>query len=166
MRITETVVHPTDPWATFEMLTDPTYQELRCRRSGATDQTVGVEQEGQATVVTTRRHLPSDGVPDFARAFVGPTLLLVEMVRWGSADEDGEREAAVSLELPGLPVAFTGGTHLRRGAQEGTTDQVLDGDLEANVPLLGHRIEQAVAPRISAIMRIEQEVSREWLAAR
>lgn len=166
MRITETAVHATDPWTTYEMLTDPGYQELRCRRSGATDQTVSVESQDGATVVTTRRHLPSDGVPDFARAFVGPTLLLVETVRWGAADQDGEREAAVSLELPGLPVSFTGGTHLRRGAREGTTEQVVDGDLEAGVPLLGHRIEKAVAPRVSEIMRIEQEAAREWLAAR
>lgn len=166
MRISETVVHPTDPWATFEMLTDPGYQELRCRRSGATDQSVQVETEDAATVVTTRRHLPSDGVPDFARAFVGPTLLLVETVRWGRADEDGEREAAMSLELPGLPVSFTGGTHLRRGEQEGSTLQVVDGDLEARIPLMGHRIEQAVATRISHIMHLEQEAAREWLAAR
>ena len=166
MRITETVVHPTDPWATFEMLTDPGYQELRCERSGATDQTVTVEADDDATVVTTRRHLPSDGVPDVARAFVGPTILLVETVRWGGADADGEREGAMSLELPGLPVSFTGGVHLRRGAAEGTTEQVVDGDLEANVPFLRQRIEQAVAPRIQDVVRVEEQAAREWLAAR
>lgn len=166
MRITETVVHPTDPLGTFEMLTDPGYQELRCERSGATDQTVTVETDDGATVVTTRRHLPSDGVPDFARAFVGPQLLLVETVRWGDADEDGEREGAMSLDLPGLPVSFTGGVHLRRGSAEGTTEHVVDGDLEANVPFLGHRIEQAVAPRISEIVALEEQAATEWLAAR
>lgn len=166
MRITETVVHPTDPWATFEMLTDPGYQELRCVRSGATDQTVTVESDDGATVVTTRRHLPSDGVPDVVRAFVGPTLLLVETVRWGDADADGEREGAMSLELPGLPVSFTGGVHLRRGATEGTTEQVVDGDLEANVPFLRQRIEQAVAPRVKDVVRVEEQAAREWLAAR
>lgn len=165
MRITETVVHPADPVRTFEMLTDPAYQELRCARSGALDQTVTVETDGDATVVTTRRHLPSEGVPDMARAFVGPQILLVETVRWGPADADGEREGAMSLDLPGLPVTFTGGVHLRVGAEPGTTSHVVDGDLEANIPFLGHKIEQAVAPRISEIVQVEEQVAREWLAA-
>lgn len=166
MRITETVVHPADPFRSFEMLRDPAYHELRCRRAGATDQTVTVETEGEATVVTTRRHVPSEGVPDFAKAFVGPQILLVETVRWGAADADGEREGAMSIDLPGLPVSFTGGVHLRVGATPGTTDHVVDGDLEANIPFLGRRIEEAVAPRITEIVRVEEQVAKEWLAAR
>lgn len=165
MRITETVVHPADPLRTFEMLCDTGYQVLRCERAGATDQTVTVEPDGAATVVTTRRHLPTDGVPDFAKAFVGPQLLLVETVRWGEADADGEREGAMSLELPGLPVSFTGGVHLRQGSEPGTTEHVVDGDLEARMPFLGHRIEAAVAPQVSQMVSVEEQVGREWLAA-
>lgn len=164
MRISETVVHPASPERSFAMMCDPTYQEMRCRRSGATDQTVTVERDGQATVVTVRRHLPSDGVPDFARAFVGPQILLVETVRWGAADADGEREGAMSLDMPGLPVSFTGGVHLRVGAAPGTTEHVVEGDLEANVPFLGRRIEEAVAPRISEVVQVEGDLAREWLA--
>ncbi len=166
MRITETVVHPADPVRSFEMLCDPAYQELRCQRAGAIDQTVTVETEDDATVVTTRRHVPSEGVPDFAKAFVGPQILLVETVRWGAADADGEREGAMSIDLPGLPVSFTGGVHLRVGGTPGTTDHVVDGDLEANIPFLGRRVEEAVAPRITEIVRVEEQVAKEWLAAR
>ena len=166
MRITETVSHPADPQRTFEMLTDAGYQELRCQRSGALDQTITVDrgQDG-STTVTTQRHLPSDGVPDIARAVVGPQLLVVETVRWGSPDADGEREGAMSLELPGLPVTFTGGVHLRRGATdpEGVTDHVVDGDLEASIPFLGRRIEELVAVQISEIVRLEEQVGTEWL---
>ncbi|MGC5583314.1 DUF2505 domain-containing protein [Ornithinimicrobium sp. W1679] len=165
MRITETVVHPADPRRTFEMLCDRGYQDLRAERSGALDQTVTVEQDGEATVVTTRRHLPTGDLPDMVRPFVGPQLLVVETVRWGAADADGEREGAMSLEMPGLPVHFIGGVHLRRGEAEGTTDHVVDGDLEANVPFLGRRIEAAVAPQISDVVRLEEQVAREWLAA-
>lgn len=165
MRITETVVHAADPLRTFAMLTNPGYQELRCVRAGASDQTVTVETDGAATVVTTRRHLPSDGVPDIARGLVGPTILLVETVRWGPADADGEREGAMSLDLPGLPVSFTGGVHVRLGAAPGTTEHVVDGDLEANVPFLGKKIEAAVAPRIVEVVQLEEQIAREWLAA-
>lgn len=166
MRISETVVHPASPARTFEMLCDPSYHELRCQRSGATDQTVTVETADDATVVTTRRHMPSEGVPDFARAFVGPQILLVETVRWGAADADGEREGAMSIDLPGLPISYTGGVHLRVGAEPGTTDHVVEGDLEANIPFLGRRVEEAVAPRIHDIIQVEKQVAQEWLAAR
>lgn len=166
MRITETVVHQADPGRTFEMLTAVDYQTLRCEMSGASDETVTVEEDGDAVVVTTRRHLPTTGFPDFARAVVGQTLLVVETVRWGPADADGEREGAMSLDFPGTPVHFLGGVHLRRGPGPGTTEQVVDGDLEANVPFLGKKIEAAVAPQISEVVRLEEQVARQWLASR
>lgn len=167
MRITETVSHEADPQRTFEMLTDAGYQRLRCERSGALDQSVSVDHDTDgSTTVTTQRHLPSDGVPDIAKAFVGPQLLVVETVRWGSPDADGEREGAMSVELPGLPVSFTGGVHLRRSGTDGVTEHVVDGDLEANVPFLGRRLEELAAGRITDVVRLEQQVGAEWLADR
>ncbi|GAA5161098.1 DUF2505 domain-containing protein [Ornithinimicrobium tianjinense] len=166
MRITETVVHPADLQRTFDMLRDPRYQQLRCERSGATDETVTVEEEGDATVVTVRRHLPTTGLPDVARAFVGPQLLVVETVRWGPADADGEREGAMSIDMPGTPVHFLGGVHLRSAAEPGATEHVVDGDLEANIPLLGRKIEEAVAPQIREVVQLEAQVAREWLSTR
>lgn len=164
MRITETVTHAADPQRTFEMLTDHDYQVARCERTGATDSTVTVDREPDGTVtVTTQRHLPSDGVPEMARALVGPTLLLVETVRWGAADADGEREGAMSLDLPGVPVSFTGGVHLRRGQHPGITAHVVDGDLEARIPLLGRRIEELVAGQIGTMVQVEQQVAEDWL---
>ena len=166
MRITETVTHDADPRRVYAMLVDPAYQEMRCQRAGARDQSVTVEHDGDSTVVTTQRHLPTDRLPDLVRPFVGPQLLVVETVRWGVADADGEREAAMSLDLPGTPVHFLGGMHLRRGEREDTTEHVIDGDLEANIPLVGRRIEAAVAPQIREISVVEQQIAREWLSAR
>lgn len=166
MRITETVTHPIDVMETFAMVTDESYQQLRCERAGSSDHSVHVEHDGGDTVVTTQRHLPTDEFPDFARALVGPSILVVETVRWGDADADGEREGAMSVDLPGTPVSFTGGVHLRRGPDGASTLHVVDGDLEANVPLLGRRIEAAVAPQISSIVQIEEQVAREWLSRR
>lgn len=164
MRITETVIHEADPQRTYEMLTDHDYQVVRCERSGATDQTVTVDREPDGTTtVTTQRHVPSDGVPDFAKAFVGPTLLLVETTRWGAPDADGEREAAMSLELPGIPVSFTGGVHLRRGPGPGQTEHTVDGDLDARIPLLGRRVEAMVSGRIEEMVQVERQVATEWL---
>ncbi|WP_192498713.1 DUF2505 domain-containing protein [Ornithinimicrobium pratense] len=164
MRITETVIHAADPLRTYEMLTDHDYQVARCERTGATDQTVTIDREPEGTTtVTTQRHIPSDGVPDFAKAFVGPTLLLVETVRWGAPDADGEREGAMSLELPGIPVSFTGGMHLRRGGAPGQTEHTVDGDLDARIPLLGRRIEAMVSEQVGRMIQEERQLAEEWL---
>jgi hypothetical protein len=167
MKITETVTHPADPQRTFEMLTDHGYQVLRCERSGAVDQTVTIETSTDGvTTVVTQRHMSSDdirGLPDVAKKVVGPQLLVVETVRWGSPDADGDREGAMSLELPGVPVSFTGGVHLRRTPDPGVTSHVVDGELEASIPFLGRRIEQMVGAQIHQVVQLEEQVAREWL---
>jgi hypothetical protein len=165
MNITQTVVHPADPQRIFEMLTDHDYQVQRCQRAGSLDQTVTVDRQPDGvTTVTTQRHLPADGVPDVAKAFIGPKLLTVETVRWGTADADGEREGAMTLEVPGVPVTFIGGMFLRRGSREGTTEHVVEGDLEAKIPFFGKKVEQQVAARITGMVELEQQLAAEWLA--
>ena len=67
------------------------------------------------------------------------------------------------VELPGLPVSFTGGIHLRRGQEPGTTLHVVDGDLEAKVPFFGKKIEEMVAAQMHRIVELEEQVAREWL---
>lgn len=168
MRITETIVHPADVEQSYAMLTDPGYQELRCSRAGALDHSVTITEDPSdgSTVVTTQRHLPTTELPDFARAIVGPQLLVTETVRWGPAAADGAREGAMSIELPGTPVRFLGGVHLHATADGTATEHVVDGDLEANIPLLARRIEAAVASEITGFVRLEEQVATEWLAQR
>lgn len=166
MRLSTSVTHRADPQRTFAMLCDPAYQAERAVRTGATHQTVTVEEgpEEGVTTVTTSRQLPSAGLPDLARRVLGPQLAVVETVRWGPADADGEREGAVGVEVPGVPVTFTGGMHLRRGAGPGTTEQVLDGELQAAIPLLGRKVEQLVADQVRSASAVEEQLSAQWLA--
>lgn len=164
MRINETVQHPADATRVYVMLTDRGYQELRCARAGALDHEVHIEPGAAGAVVTTRRWTPTDEFPDFARRFVGDRIQVVETVRWGPADQLGDRTATMELEIPGVPVSFTGTVTLR-GTQAGSTQHTVDGELKANVPLLGARIEQAIAPQITEIARLEATVARDWLAA-
>lgn len=166
MRLSVSLTHHADPQRTFAMLCDPTYQTERAVRTGATDQSVSVEPgpgEG-TTTVTTRRQLASAGLPDLARRFLGPQLGIVETVRWGAADAEGQREGSVAVEVPGAPVTFAGRMQLRHGSRPGTTEQLLDGDLKAAIPLLGGKVEQLVADQLRAATPVEEQLSAEWLA--
>ena len=164
MRITENLLHPADPVRVYVMLTDRGYQELRCTRAGALDHEVHIEPGAAGATVTTKRWTPTDDFPDFARRLVGDRLQVVEIVRWGPADALGGRRAVMELEIPGVPVTFSG-TLTLRGTPQGQTEHLLDGELAAKIPLLGARIEQAVAPQISAIARLEATIARDWLAS-
>lgn len=162
MRITETVEHAADPEQVFAMICSPDYQDLKCERSGALEHEVAVEVEEGATTVVTRRRLPSTGFPDFAKGFVGEAVDVVETQRWGQAADDGRRTAALHVEIPRTPVVLTGSVRLEPSS--GGTLHTVEGDLKANVPLLGGRIERAVAPVLSSAVRLEGRVGQEWRA--
>ncbi len=161
MRISETVEHAADPERVLEMLCSSDYQDLKCERSGSLEHEVVIEVEEEATTVVTRRRLPTDGFPDFARSFVGEAVDVIETQRWGPEQEDGGRTAVLTVELPRTPVHLTGSVRLE--PSENGTLQTVEGELKARVPLLGGRIEQAVAPVISSAVRLEAAVGRDWL---
>jgi hypothetical protein len=162
MKITETVEHAATPDQVFAAFCDEGYQVLKCQRSGALEHDVVIELEDGQTIIVTRRQLPTEGFPDFVRGFVGDRVEVVETQRWGDPGDDGAREAALTVEIPRTPVTLTGGVHLRPGGPG--TVQAVDGELKANVPLLGGRIEKAVAPVIVSAVRLEAKVVRDWLA--
>lgn len=162
MRITERIEHAADPSRVYAMLVDTDYQHERCRRSGSTEHEVTLEETPQGLIVVTRRRMPTDDFPDTFKGLVGSSLDVVESTQWGSADEDGTREAAYTLDVEGTPVDMVGGVHLAPGGA-GTVHTV-DGELKAHVPLLGSRIEEAVGPVVARAFALEDTLGREWLA--
>lgn len=161
MRIHETVEHGATPQQVFEMICSPDYQELRCVRGGALEHEVAIEVEEDARTIVTRRRLATEGFPDFVRRFVGDSVDVVETQVWPLApDEDGGHAASLHLEIPRTPISLTGSVVL---APSGTgTEHRVEGDLRANVPFIGSKIEQAVAPIIGKSVRLEGRLSQEW----
>ncbi|MBA2696076.1 MAG: DUF2505 domain-containing protein [Ornithinimicrobium sp.] len=161
MRITERIEHSATPDQVHAMLVDPAFQEERCRRSGSLHHDVEVEATGEGSIVVTRREMPTDDLPDVAKRFVGSTLHLVETMRWGNSDVEGDWEAAYTLDVESTPVSMVGGIHLLPDGP-GTVHSV-DGELSAHVPLVGGRIERAVRPLVVSALELEARLSREWL---
>lgn len=161
MRIHETVEHGAAPQQVFEMICSADYQELKCTRSGALEHEVAIEVEQDTRTIVTRRRLPTDGFPDFARKFVGDAVDVVETQVWGlSGDDDGGHAASLHVEIPRTPVIMSGSISLTPGGAG--TQHTVEGDLRANVPLLGSKIEAAVAPVLASALRLEARLSAEW----
>jgi len=120
-----------------------------------------VTTRGDHTVVTTRRTLPTDDLPDVAKKFAGPVLILDEVQDWGPAGPDGARHGTVTLRIDGVPVALTGTLDLTPSAKGAT--QEVRADLKAKVPLIGGTIEKAAAPAILAGIDAVAEMAKERL---
>jgi Protein of unknown function (DUF2505) len=163
MRIDDTISYPgADAERVFAMLRDPEFQREKCAATGATSYDVDIHPSGDRTVITCRRTLPTDGLPDFVRPFTSGGLVLVETIDWSAADGDGARIGAVRLAFTGQPLSMSGELDLR-SADTGTT-AVLAAELVATVPLLGGRIEKACEPLVHKALRTEESLGREWLA--
>ncbi len=164
MNIEFQISYPAAPDVVSAMTFDPDFQARKCQATGALDYTVDVAGNGDQTVVSTTRDLPTDGFPDFVRSMVGQRLKVTEVDTWGAAAEDGSRAGVVLVTVAGAPIRFDGTLTLTATAT-GASAQ-LRGDLKASVPLFGGKIEQAAAPAITAAMTAEESTAARWLAER
>ncbi len=163
MKVTANLSQPGgDPAAVFAMLTDRSFQQQKCAATGALSSTVTVEVVQGRTRVTTSRQMPTDGLPDFARALVHAPITVEEIYDWDEPAPDGSRTAVTTVSFVGQPLRMTG-TLTLRPVGEGT-EGVLSGELKAAIPLFGGKIEAATEPVIRAAAQIEQDLGRSWLA--
>jgi Protein of unknown function (DUF2505) len=165
VRLRAEIRYDAAPNDVFAMLTDAAFQERKCAATGALESEVEIERfaDGGATI-RTRRTMPTEQVPDFARTFVGRTLDIVQVDDFGAPDGEGRRDGTVVVEIKGAPVRFAGSLAL--GPSTPGTLQALDGDIKASVPLVGGRLERALEPALQAAIRVEQREGTAWLAAR
>lgn len=162
MKIQETWTYDAPADRVFRMLLDPKFQEAKCAATGALSCSASVEEQAPGHLIRTEREMSTEGIPDNVARIIGKTLQIIEIQRWGQAAEDGSRSAELDVSLGGLPVRYTGEIQLTPDG-DATTMQVR-GDLRANIPLFGSKVESAAAPAISNGVRIEAETGRAYLA--
>lgn len=148
------------PEEVFAIVTDATFREQACEKTKALSYNVEVTKSGSDTVVKVRREMPSDGVPDFAKKFVGETLTLVQTETWHAAKADGSRVADVSGEIVNTPVTLKGTASITGGG--GQAVQAIDLDVKVAVPLIGKKMEPFVVDAIRSGLQKEHELGREW----
>lgn len=162
MRVEDEIRYPAEPRAVAAMLADPEFvdQKMAATHALSSDVEVVGDAGGEFTV-TSRRTMPTQGLPDVARTFVGDTLDIRQVEAWEAPAADGSRTGSIVVEVVGAPLRLTG--TLRLTPVDGETLQVLSGDLKASVPLLGGKLEKAAEPAFLAAVRKEHEVGTAWL---
>ena len=163
MKISETITYAAPPETVYAMVTDVAFQERKCVEAHAQRHEAAVSPAGDGARVVTKRDLPADDLPDFAKSIVGPTLSVTETYEWGGAAGDGTRTGTLTVEVAGAPVAMR--SSVRLAPAGGGTQISIDGDLKASIPLVGGRVEKAAAPAVVHAIRGEERTGRRWLSA-
>ena len=164
MKITETITYAAPPETVYAMVTDKAFQERKCVESGAQRHDAAVSPVGDGARVVTKRDLPVDDLPDYAKSIVGQTLSVTETYEWAAAAGNGARAGTLVVEVAGAPVALR--STVRLTASGGGSEITIDGDLKASIPLFGGKIEKAAAPAVIKAIRSEQQTGQRWLAER
>ena len=164
MKISETITYAAPPETVYAMVSDVAFQERKCVEAGAHRHEAAVSPAGDGTRVVTKRDLPADDLPDFARSIVGSTLSVTETYEWGGAAGDGSRSGTLTVEVAGAPVAMRSTIRLARSGSG--TQITIDGDLKASIPLFGGKVEKAAAPAVIDAIRSEQRTGNAWLSGR
>jgi len=146
------------------MLADSEFVAAKVRASGALAQSVAVVgSSDRAFTVTTRRQMPTTGIPAQFRALIGSTLEVRQVEAWEAPSGD-ERRGTVVVEIVGAPVRLTGNLRLVADADGRRTTGHVDGELRASVPLFGSSVEQATATAVRAAVAAEERTAAAWLA--
>lgn len=145
------------------LLIDRSFQEAKCAattNNGVYTVDVGGGIDGHR--VRTERQLPSEGLADLARSFVGEHLTVIEVLDWSRLGPDGSRASLFDIHIKGAPLTVKGTVRLEPHGDE--TLELIEADLKANVPFISGKLERAAADPINAAIRIEIALLREWLA--
>ena len=89
--------------AVGEMLMDAAFREQVCDAQHALRRTVSVGQDGGGMKVVVDMVQAADGIPGFAKRFVGDEIQLVQTERWSDIEN-----ARVEVVIPGKPGQMSG----------------------------------------------------------
>jgi len=139
------------------MLMDPAFREQVCDAQGVLRRTVTVGPDGGGMKVVIDQVQAAQGIPGFARKFVGDEIQLVQTERWSDL-ENGR----VEVVIPGKPGQMTGTITLRDSG--GTTTETVEMEIRVSIPLVGGKIESLIADLLRKALRAENSVGRQYLA--
>jgi len=162
MRITKTFEYAAPPQRVFAMMADPAFQAAKCQATHPLEHSESVTPKGDQTEIVTRRVVPTDGFPEFAKSMIGSKIVVTETIILSRASVDGSRSGTVTIGIGDARVAMTGTIGL--GPTATGTKVMIDGELKAKVPLFGGRIEKAAAPSVIEAIDREHETGIAWLS--
>ena len=141
------------------MLADPAFREEVCDYQRVLRRTVVIEGDAAAggMDVTIDQVQAADGIPSFARKFVGDEINIVQRESWTSVEQ-----ASIHVTIPGKPGEMSGTGRLTESG--GSTVHVVNLDIRVAIPLVGGKIEGLVSDLLLKALKAENKVGRDYLS--
>jgi Protein of unknown function (DUF2505) len=139
------------------MLADPAFREDVCSEQGSTRAMVSVDSDDSGMEVTIDQVRPAQGIPSFAKKFVGDEINIVQEESWSSATEGD-----IKVTIPGKPGEMTGTARLSES--DGVTTETIDLTIKVNIPVVGGKIEGLISDLLKQALKAENRVGRTYLS--
>jgi hypothetical protein len=159
MRFEHTLRYDACPEEVFAMLGEAVFRERVCEAQHATECTATVDGVDDTMSVMVDQKRPSEGIPSFAKKFVGDTIHIRQREEWSSATD-----AELDVTIPGKPGHLKGTITLRPDG-DGTVETVA-GELKVSIPLVGGKIEVLIGELLEHALQAEHRIGTAWLAER
>ena len=156
-KVTVELEYDASPDEVYAMLTDPSFREEACRQMKVLRVSAGVEDSGDATIVTVDQVQPAQGLPSFATKLTGDEIRIIQEEAW----VDG-RYADVHVTIPGKPGEMEGTAVLEE--RDGGTVEKVDLEIRVRLPLVAGKIERLAADMLRKALRAENEAGRAYLS--
>lgn len=156
-RLTHTMTYAAALADVGAMLDDPAYREAVVAAQHGTKRAVTVEHDGDVVVVVIDQVQPAEGIPGFAKKFVGDEINIVQREEWTSADH-----ADLHVTIPGKPGQMVGSIELADDG--GSTTETVDVEITVSIPLVGGKIEKLIADLLRKALRAEERTARDYLS--
>ncbi|GAB3772956.1 hypothetical protein FB382_002737 [Nocardioides ginsengisegetis] len=138
------------------MLVDPAFREEVCAYQGVVRSNVTVHPNGAGTEVVIDQVQAAQGIPSFAKKFVGDEINIVQSESWAGD------EARIHVTIPGKPGEMSGTATLRESG--GRTTETVSLDIKVNIPLVGGKIEGLISDLLLKALRAENKVGNDYLS--
>ena len=158
-KLTHDLTYDAPAAAVAAMLADPAFREevVEAQRVLRHDVQVTGDPAAGSGTVTVEQVQAANGLPSFARKFVGDEIEIVQAEDWTSSTA-----AELHVSIPGKPGNMVGTITLSESG--GTTTETVDLDISVGIPLVGGKIEGLVADMLLKALRTEQRVGRDYLS--
>ncbi|MDN4172454.1 DUF2505 domain-containing protein [Nocardioides sp. SOB77] len=158
-QITHDLTYDAPASAVYAMLTDASFREEVCDRSGVLrhDVTVSGEDLTNGAHVRIQQWQSADGIPSFAKKLVGDQIEIIQEETWTSPTA-----CDVTVTIPGKPGEMSGTVRLEEDG--GVTTEHVELTITVRIPLVAGKIESLVADMLLKSLKVENTVGREYLA--
>jgi len=140
------------------MLADKAFREEVCVATQAIRYAVTVDGvQGDPMKVRIEYTQPTEGIPSFAKKFVGSETDIVQSETWTSP-EHGD----IRVTIPGKPGEMVGTAVLTE--KDGVTTETVTLDIKVRIPVVAGRIEGLIGKILGSALRAENRTGAAWLA--